>query len=398
MQTSQMLELEKAHMSGGIGRRPVAIVRAAGARLWDSDGNEYIDCAAGQGWANAGHSHPEVTGAIQAQAAVLVAHTESSFNDQRALWLGELAAVLRDALGETERGALGRIHACNSGAEAIEAAIKVARYFTGRPGIVAARRGFHGRTLGALSATWNPKYRRPFEPLLPGFSHVPFNDVEAAQAAINDETAAVIVEVVQGEGGVNPARPDYLAALRRLCDERGALLVVDEIQTGFGRTGRWFAGQHFDLQPDVIALGKTLGGGLPMGAIAWREGLGPLKPGTHGSTFGGNPLACAASRAVLRVMQDEQLPERAGRLGGWLLAELRALDAPLVREVRGLGLMVGLELRRKVTPVLKALLERGVWALPAGPTVLRLLPPLVISEEDLQTVVRAIGEALGVGD
>jgi acetylornithine/LysW-gamma-L-lysine aminotransferase len=397
-QTSRLFEFEEAHFSGGIGRRPVAIVRAEGARLWDSDGNEYIDCAAGQGWANVGHSHPDVTRAIQEQAAILVAHTESSFNDQRALWFTELASVLKRTFGQSQRGLLSRIHPCNSGAEAIEVAIKVARYFTGRPGIVATRGGFHGRTLGALSATWNPRYRQPFEPLLPGFRHVPYNDIAAMETAISPDTAAVIVEVVQGEGGVHVGDPAYLQALRRLCNDRSTLLIVDEIQTGLGRTGRWFASQHFGLQPDIVALGKALGGGIPMAAIAWREELGLLNAGLHGSTFGGNPLACAASRAVLRVLNEEQLPERAARLGDWLLAELRALPSPSIREARGRGLMIGLELRRRVTPILKALMARGVWALPAGPTVLRLLPPLVISEKDLQTVVLTIRDVLDLQD
>lgn len=394
MQTQALIDLENAHASGGVGRRPLVIVRAEKVRLWDSDGKEYIDCAAGHGWANVGHSHPAVLRAIRNQAARLVALTESSYNDQRALWFSELAAVLGRTIGPSRRGPLNRIHPCNSGTEAIEAAIKVARYFTGRPGIVALRGGFHGRTLGALSATWNPNYRRPFEPLVPGFHHVPLNDLDALERAVSGQTAAVIVEIIQGEGGVTPGEGQFFQAARQLCDERGALLVVDEIQTGLGRTGRWFACQQHGLQPDLIALGKALGGGIPMAALVWREELGQLKSGLHSSTFGGNPLACAAGRAVLQVLADEKLPERAARLGERLLAELQALESPLIREVRGAGLMVGLELRRKVTPVLRALMERGIWALPAGPTVLRLLPPLVISEAELGVVVKAIGEVL----
>jgi len=380
------IELEDRHASGGVGRRPFVIVRAEGVRLWDEAGHEYLDCSAAHGWANVGHSHPLVTRAIQEQAARLVAWTESSYNEQRALWMRDLAAVTP--------GDLNRIHPCNSGTEAIEGAIKAARFFTKRPRIIAAQRAFHGRTFAALTATWNKDYREPFEPLLPGFSHVPYNDLAAMDEAIDDQTAAVLLEVVQGEGGVYPGDPDYFAGVRRLCDERGALLIFDEIQTGFGRTGKMFAAEHLPILPDIMALGKGLGGGIPMGATVWSDRLGVLASGTHGSTFGGNPLACAASRAVLQVLREEALPARAARLGAWLVGELRAIPSPQVREVRGLGLMIGVQLRGRVTPLLKALAEAGIWALPAGPTVLRLLPPLVISEADLETVVEKLKRAL----
>jgi len=385
---------EDAHGSGAVARRPAVIVSAQGARLRDIEGREYVDCSSAQGWASLGHGHPDVTEAIREQAGRLVTHTESSYNDVRAAWYEEIVAVFAAHLGETDRGAVTRVHPASSGAEAIEAAIKLARLVTGRPEVVALKRGFHGRTFGALSATANPKYRAPFEPLVPGFSHVAPGDAEAAEQAIGERTAAVIVEVVQGEGGVHVVDTGFLLRLRELCDERGALLVADEIQTGLGRTGRWFACEHAGLRPDVITLGKSIGGGIPMGVAAWRDGLGTFEPGTHGSTFGGNPLACAASRAVLRALRRERLPERADRLGRVARAALDALDAPVVREVRGLGLMLGVELRQKVTPFLQALTERGVWALPAGLNVLRLLPPLVIEEEDLERALREVGEVL----
>jgi acetylornithine/LysW-gamma-L-lysine aminotransferase len=384
--TEDIFAAENAHTSGAYSKRPLAIVRGQGAWVWDADGRAYIDCMGGHGVASLGHCHPAVTAAIQAQAATLVTCFETLYNDQRAGLLAELTA--------RTPGDLNRVFLCNSGAEAVEGAIKVARLFTGRAGIVATMRGFHGRTLGALSATWDEKYRKPFMPLVPGFSHVPYNDLEAMAAAVTEETAGVLVEVVQGEGGVRPADDDYLRGLRRLCDERGSLLIVDEIQTGLGRTGRWFACEYSGLVPDVMCVGKTIGGGVPMGAVVWRETLGTLPEGVHGSTFGGNPLACAAGRAVLRVLADEDLPARAARLGEQTMAGLRAIQSPLVREVRGRGLLVGVELRQRVTPLLKALMERGVLALPAGPTVLRLLPPLVIEEADLKTVVEAIGDAL----
>jgi acetylornithine/LysW-gamma-L-lysine aminotransferase len=389
-----LCELEDAHASGGVTRRPVTIVRASGARLWDSQGKEYLDLGGAHGWAALGHGHPEVTRAIQEQAGVLVMQTESAYNEQRARWLGELADILGEHLGSTAHGPVARIQPCNSGAEANECAIKLARYVTGRTEFVAASRGFHGRTLGALSATADPGYRKPFEPLLPGFRHVPLNDVGKLEAAVTERTAGVILEVVQGEGGIRPAEPEFLHAARRVCDKRGALLIIDEVQTGLGRTGQWFASEHTGLAPDVVTLGKPLGGGIPLGAAAWRAGLGQFPPGTHGSTFGGNPLACAASRAALRVIRQERLPERAGRLGTAVLEELKGAKLAAVREVRGLGLMIGIDLRSKVTPILKALMARGVWALPAGDHVLRLLPPLVIAEDDLSRATEIVIEAL----
>lgn len=384
--TNEITTLEDIHTSGAYPKRPIALVRGQGARVWDADGREYIDCIAGHGVASLGHCHPAVTAAIQEQSELLVTCSEVFYNDQRAGLLAELTAHIP--------GDLNRVFLCNSGAESVEGAVKVARLFTGRSGVVATMRGFHGRTLGALSATWNEKYRKPFAPLVPGFSHVPFNDLEAMEKAITDDTAAVLVEVVQGEGGVRPGDADYFRGLRRLCDDRGALLIVDEIQTGLGRTGCWFAFEHVDITPDVLCLGKALGGGLPMGAVVWRETLGTLPTGVHGSTFGGNPLVCAASRAVLHTLADEDLPARAARLGQEFMAGLRAIQSPLVREVRGWGLIVGIELRQRVTPVLKELMERGVLALPAGPTVLRFLPPLVIEEAELQLVLETLRDVL----
>jgi acetylornithine/LysW-gamma-L-lysine aminotransferase len=390
MNYDEIYQLESTYNSGGVGRRPVALVRAKGARLWDSEGKEYIDCAGAQGWANVGHSHPAVVAAIKAQLETFVAGQESSYNDQRALWLRDMAEVFKGSLDWS--GCY--IHPSNSGAEAIEAALKFARCQTRRTGLIAAMRSFHGRTMGALSLTWNKKYREPFEPLVPDVRHVPYDNIEAMAKAIDDNTAAVVVEIVQGEGGVYPGSADYFGALRQLCTERGALLIIDEIQTGVGRTGRWLACEHHQLSPDIVTLAKSIGGGLPLGVTAWRAELGQFESGSHGSTFGGNPLTCAASRAVIEVMAEEKLPERAERLGQQLLAELKGLPVSQIREIRGLGLMIGIELRSKVTPVLQKLMERGVWALPAGLNVLRLLPPLVIEEADLHRAVEVINEVL----
>ncbi len=384
--TPSIQSLESAHTSGVYPKRDLVIVRGEGAYLWDHQGRRYIDCVGGQGAANLGHSHPAIVEAISQQARRLISCPEIFYNDVRAAYLAELTAA---APGELNRAFLS-----NSGAEAIEAAIKFARVSTGRREIVAAMRGFHGRTMGALSATWNKKYRGPFMPLVPDFTHIPYNNMAALEAAVSDATAAVLLEPVQGEGGVRPADPAFLHAARKLCDAHGALLIVDEIQTGFGRTGNLFASEHYALQPDILALAKSIAGGLPMGATLLGPRVGELPRLVHGSTFGGNPLAAAAARATLRILQEERLPERAARLGALARERLAQIDSPLIREVRGLGLMIGIELKIKVGPVLRALQERGVLALPAGATVLRLLPPLVISEEDLIYVIDAIEDVL----
>jgi len=380
----QIQEIEDQFTSGVYTKRPLAIVRGKGARLWDAEGKEYIDCAGGQGTANIGHAHPRVAAAIARQAEVLISCPEMFYNDRRA----ELEQRLCSLSGYP------RVFLCNSGAESVEAALKFARLVTGRSGIVAAMRGFHGRTMGALSATWEKKYREPFEPLVPEFTHVPYNNLLALREAVSDSTAAVILEVVQGEGGVTPAQPGYLPAVQALCHERGALLIIDEVQTGFGRTGKMFAFQHDGLHPDLVCLAKSIGGGLPMGAVLLGKSIGKLPAQTHGSTFGGNPLACSAALAVLDVFEEEKLAERSAELGSWFLARLKEIQSPVIREARGLGLMCGIELRQKVTPYLQALMARGVLALPAGLTVMRFLPPLVIEKADLETVLQAVSGVL----
>ena len=384
-----LMALEDGHTSGVYTKRPLVIVRGEGAKLWDAQGREYIDCVGGHGVVNVGHCHPRVVTAIREQAERLITCPESFYNDRRAELQAELVRIAPPGLE--------RVFLCNSGAEAVEGAIKFARLVTGLPGIVAAKNGFHGRTLGALSATWRPQYRQPFEPLVPGFVHVPYNDADALEEAIGEDTAAVILEVVQGEGGVIIGNGDYLRRAQALCRERGALFVVDEVQTGFGRTGRLFACEYHGLEPDMLCLAKAIAGGIPMGAVLLGLRVGELPSRAHGSTFGGNPLACAAALAAIHTIEEESLPQRAVELGAYFLSRLRDVDSPLVREVRGLGLMVAIELKRRARPYLAALMERGVLALSAGPIVMRFLPPLVISREELETIVRAVKEVLSPG-
>ncbi len=387
--TGTIIETEDTYTSGVYSKRPVAIVRGQGALLWDDAGREYLDCAAGHGVANLGHGRPEIAAAISEQALRLVTCPEIVYNDTRACLLERLASLL-----PMERA---RIFLCNSGTEAVEGAIKFARLATGRTGIIATLRGFHGRSMGALSATWEPHYREPFAPLVPGFTHVRYNNLAAASEAINEETAAVLVELVQGEGGVHPATQEYIDGLARLCRERGALLIVDEIQTGFGRTGKLFASQLYGVEPDILCLAKSLGGGIPIGAICLGRRVqesGRIGKGVHGTTFGGNPVACAAALATLDIFEREDLAGRAAELGEYALQRLRAIQSPLIREVRGRGLMLGIELSTKVQPYLEQLCERGILALPAGPRVLRLLPPLVITREQLTRALDVVEEIL----
>jgi LysW-gamma-L-lysine/LysW-L-ornithine aminotransferase len=383
--------IEERILGGTTARRGDAVfVRGQGCWLFDSDGRRYLDLSSAQGVAMLGHSHAGLSDAVARQAAMLISCPAFLYNDKRA----EFAQALTDVLPAH----LPHVFLTNSGAEAIDGALKFARLFTKRPAFVSTTKGFHGRTMGALSVTWEPKYREGFGPLLET-AYVAFNNVQALDAAITDHTAAVIFEVVQGESGVNLGSQEFLHTAQRLCQERGALLIVDEIQTGFGRTGRWFAVEHAGLQPDIMCLAKGLGAGFPMGAFAYTASVrSVLTQGAHGSTFGGSPLAGAAGLAALHAYRSEGLIDRSAWLGTLMLDELRRTleGVAVVRDIRGLGLMLAVELRTKVAPVLKSLMiNHGVIALPAGPTVLRLLPPLVISEEQIELGVEAIGRAIG---
>jgi len=380
-----IIDTENKHTSGLYTKQPIIMVRGQGASLWDADGNEYIDCAAGHGVANLGHAHPKVAAAIAEQSTQLVTLFETFYNNKRAALMEKISTLVPG---------LERVFFCNSGTEAVEAALKFARVSTGRKEVIAAMRGFHGRTMGALSATYNRKYKEAFEPLVPGFSHVAYNNVAALEGAVTDQVAAVILEAVQGEGGVYPADPAYLQAARRICTEHGTLLIIDEIQAGLGRTGKMFAFQHSGITPDIVCIAKSLAGGLPMGAVLFGDSVKNLAPGLHGSTFGGNPLACAAALAALTVIQEEDLPGQAAAKGAYLMEALKSIESPLIREVRGLGLMVGIELKQKVAPYLQALQDRHIIALNAGLTTIRLLPPLVITREQLDRVVAALAEVL----
>ncbi len=363
-------------------KRDIVITRGESSTLWDDKGNEYIDCAAGIGVASIGHANPAVAKAIGDQAQRLITCPGIFYNDTRAMLMKKLVGIAPDNLN--------RVFLCNSGTEAMEAALKFARITSGKNGFISAMRGFHGRSMGALSATF--KYRQEFEPLIPGHSFVPFNKIDKLTAAVDDNTAAIVLEVVQGEGGVRLADREYLQQVRALCDERNVLLILDEIQTGFARTGSMFGCQTLGVSPDIMTVAKAMAGGFPMGAVLCSEKI-TSAAGKHGSTFGGNPLACAAASATIDFMLDNDLPTQAKTKGDYFMDKLDQ-SASAIREVRQLGLMIGIELKTKSRPVIEKLMAHHILALPAGPTVVRLLPPLVISEEELDRVASTLNQIL----
>ena len=394
MDTRELLEWSARYHTPNYGRTPICLVRGDGMRVWDSDGREYLDFAAGIAVVGLGHCHPRVTGAIREAAATLL-HVSNLYHTAPQIHLAKLLC---------EHSFADRVFFCNSGAEANEAAIKLARKYakerfaSDRYEVIATRNSFHGRTLATVTATGQEKYQHGFEPLMPGFKHVPYNDLRAMERAIDSRTAAILVEPIQGEGGVNVPDDDYLPGLRKLCDESGALLILDEVQTGVGRTGRLWAYEHAGIEPDVMTLAKALANGVPMGAMLAREDVArALTPGSHASTFGGTPFVASVALATLTTVLDEKIPERAARVGRHLVEGLRALraGAPAVREIRGRGLLIGIELDRPAGPVVDRCREAGLLALTAGERVLRLAPPLIVEPADCDRALGILATALG---
>jgi acetylornithine/N-succinyldiaminopimelate aminotransferase len=384
--------LERCPIMPNYGPPPVMFVRGSGTELWDRDGKRYLDFLCGLAVTSLGHAHPVVAEAIAEQARTLL-HVSNLFGTEPQV---EVAMTIDRLLGGG-----GQIFFCNSGAEANEAAIKLARKYHGRGRhvVVSAYRSFHGRTLATLHATGQPEKHEPFQPLPEGFRHVEYNSIEALQSVLDPSVGAVLLEPLQGEGGVNPADADYVRAVRRLCDERGILLIFDEVQTGFGRTGKWFGFEHFGIRPDIVTMAKALGNGMPIGACWARADVSSaFKPGDHGTTFGGQPMAASAARAVLRVMQDIDAPALAAQKGAWLEQQLRAM--PGVASVRGLGLLLGAELSpevldgRAAKDVANACLDAGLVVNGVTATAIRFAPPLTISEAHLQEGVEIFAGVL----
>ena len=384
------MNFENRLMANVFSKRPVVITRGKGALVWDINGKEYIDCMGSYGVALLGHSHPKVVEAICKQAETLISCHASLYNDKRTEFLQKLISIMPQGLNKA--------FLSNSGAESVECAIKLARKFTGKPEIIAVMGAFHGKTMGALSATWDKKYREPFQPLVPEFKHVPPDNLEKLREAITDKTAAVLLEPIRGEGGVRVPPAEYLPGVREICDEHNVLLILDEVQTSFGRTGRVFACEHWGVIPDVMCLAKPFAGGLPIGITVAKEAImSSFGLGEHTSTFSGSPLVCAAACAAIDVLINERLVDRAAELGGYFKAKLEALQAKhkIVKEVRGLGLMLGMELRYDVRNIIVKTLAKGVLILEAGRNVLRFLPPLVIEKEHIDRVITVLDEVLG---
>lgn len=389
MSEFDIINFENRLMANVFAKRPLVITRGKGALVWDINGKEYVDCMGSYGVALLGHSHPKVVEAVCKQAETLISCHASLYNNKRTEFLQKLMSI-------TPKG-LNKAFLSNSGAESVECAIKLARKFTGKPEIIAVMGGYHGKTMGALSATWDKKYREPFQPLVPEFNHVPPDNLEKLTEAVTDKTAAILLEPIRGEGGIRVPPDGFLPSVRDLCDEKNVLLILDEVQTSFGRTGKLFACEHWGVTPDVMCLAKPFAGGLPIGiTVATENIMSSLHVGDHSSTFSGSPLVCAAACAAIDALVKDKLAERASTLGGYFKAKLEELQAKykMVKEVRGLGLMLGMELRYDVRNIILKAMENGVLILDAGRNVLRFLPPLVIEKEQIDKTISVLDEVI----
>ncbi len=383
------ITFENRLMANVFAKRPLVIIRGKGALVWDAKGKEYVDCTGSYGVALLGHSHPKVVAAICKQAETLISCHSSFYNNKRTEFLRKLMSI-------TPKG-LNKAFLSNSGAESVECALKLARKFTGKPEIIAVMGGYHGKTMGALSATWDKKYREPFQPLVPEFKHVPPDNLEKLAQAITSKTAAVLLEPIRGEGGVRVPPDDFLPGVRELCDKNDVLLILDEVQTGFGRTGKMFGCNHWGVTSDIMCLAKPFAGGLPIGITVAKEGImSSLKIGEHSSTFSGSPLVCSAASAAIDVLVKDRLTERAETLGGYFKGKLEELQTKynIVKEVRGLGLMLGMEFRYDVRNIIMRTMEEGVLILNAGRNVLRFLPPLVIERKQVDRTIHVLDEVI----
>uniref|UniRef100_A0A075HWX2 Putative [LysW]-aminoadipate semialdehyde/glutamate semialdehyde transaminase n=1 Tax=uncultured marine thaumarchaeote KM3_82_C03 TaxID=1456303 RepID=A0A075HWX2_9ARCH len=370
-------------------RFPVTIEKGLGSHVWDTDNNEYIDCMGGYGVALVGHRNERVVNAIKSQIEKVITVHSSFYNKTREEFLQTLIGIAPAGLSQ--------VHLNNSGAESVEAGIKFARKFTGRKGMVAMKGSYHGKSMGALSLTFSPKYRESFKPLVEKVTFSPYGDIDALQTAVDKDTAFVILEPIQGESGIHVPPDGFLQDVRKVCDENGSLLVFDEIQSGLGRTGRMWASEHWKTTPDIMCLAKGIAGGVPMGVTLVRPDiLSVMKKGEHSSTFGGNPLACAAGTATLQALTQDGLIENAKNMGEKFLRGLNDLKSKhkIIREVRGRGLMIGAELKFEVKDILMEGIKKGLLLLYSGRNILRLLPPLVISDEDVTKSLQILDELL----
>jgi predicted acetylornithine/succinylornithine family transaminase len=385
MTTQEVIKLFDKYVIANYNRLPKVIARGQGCYIYDADGNKILDMFPGWAVSGIGHCHPKIVKAIQKQAEILL-HMDNTFYTELQ---GRLAKLL------AERAFGGKSFFCNSGAEAIEAALKLARIHTakGKYKFITAFGSFHGRTFAAMTATAQPKKHAGFEPMLPGFVYVPFNDVDALQKAFTDDVAAVMIEPIQGEGGINLATQEYMAAIRQLCDKNHALMILDEVQTGIGRTGKWFAYQHYNVEPDIITMAKALGGGVAIGAMMAKPDIAAsLVPGTHASTFGGNCIACAAGIAVIEAIEEEKLLENAARIGLYAADKLNQLKNKhnIIDHVRGKGLMLGIQLKKPGAEIVNNCLSAALRINCTQETVLRFMPPMNVTAEQIDDAIKIL--------
>jgi acetylornithine/N-succinyldiaminopimelate aminotransferase len=389
MTTEETISLFNKYVIGNYSRLPCVIVRGQGCYCFDADGTKILDMFPGWAVSGIGHCHPKVVEAVRKQAGELL-HVDNTFYTEQQ---GILAKLL------SERAFGGKSFFCNSGAEANEAALKLGRLYAGggKYKFITAEGSFHGRTFATVTATAQPKYHEGFMPLLPGFVYVPFNDIKALESAFSDEVAAVMVEPIQGEGGINVATKEYLQAIRSLCDEKGAVMILDEVQTGMGRTGKWFAYQHFDVEPDIMTLAKALGGGVAIGAMMAKEELAAkLTPGKHASTFGGNCLACAAGVAVIEAIEEDNLLENAAKMGHYAQEKLNGLKSKhfIIDHVRGIGLMIGIQLKGPGKEIVDKCLDKGLRINCTHESVLRMMPAMIVTKGQIDEAVNILDEVL----
>jgi acetylornithine/N-succinyldiaminopimelate aminotransferase len=391
MDSQTLMMLSEKHIAHTYSRYSILLVRGKGTRVWDMEGREYLDFVSGLAVCNLGHCHPRVVQAIHDQAEKLL-HISNYYYIEPQIRLASL--LCRHSFAD-------KVFFCNSGAEANEAALKLARKYAkakmggGRYEVITMERSFHGRTLATLTATAQAKYHEGYDPLMPGFRYVPFDKAEALRKAIDEKTCAVLIEPIQGEGGVNIPSEGYLRSLREICDEKGILLIFDEVQVGMGRTGKLFAYEHEGVTPDMVTLAKSLAGGVPIGALLIKKGVGDIfEPGDHASTFGGNPLATAAGVAALTAMLEEGMLKNCEKVGNYFLSRLEEMKKkfPFVQEVRGRGLILGMELKMEGGPIVKEMMKRGFLINCTMGNVLRFLPPLIVTEEEVDRLAEALEE------
>jgi acetylornithine/N-succinyldiaminopimelate aminotransferase len=389
MTTQEVINLFDKYVIGNYSRLPKVIDRGKGCYIYDTDGGKILDMFPGWAVSGIGHCHPKVVKAIQKQAKILL-HMDNTFYTELQ---GRLAEML------SERAFGGKCFFCNSGAEANEAAMKLARIYTakGKYKFITAFGSFHGRTFATMTATAQPKKHEGFQPVLPGFIYVPFNDVDALQKAFDNEVAAVMIEPIQGEGGINVATPEYMQAIRQLCDKNQAVMILDEVQTGMGRTGKWFGYQHYDVEPDIITLAKTLGGGVAIGAMMAKPQIAAaLTPGTHASTFGGNCIACAAGIAVIEAIEEENMLQNAQKIGQYAADKLNQLKSKysIIDHIRGKGLMIGIQLKTPGAEIVSKCLQKGLRINCTQDTVLRFMPPMIVTKNQIDEAIEILDNVL----